>query len=164
MVRVFFILFLGGLLTGCHQPTFVQEARSMAPTIRAGETVRVDYEAYKVCPPESLDIVLLHPPAEAAPGVKPEDVWMYRVLAVPGDTVSVAGGALHVNNRRAGYQAGSRKSIYPPSAVEREGKPRYPFVVPEGMYFVCGDTPNANDSRQWGALPAENIIGKVVGK
>lgn len=163
MLRFLSILFCAVLLAGCNRPTFLQEAKSMAPTVRAGETVTVDYDAYKNREPKAGDIVLFHPPDKAGK-VKPDDVWMYRVLALPGDTITVEDGALYVNSRRASYQAGSRKSIYPPSAVQREGKPRYPFVVPVGSYFLCGDTPNANDSRQWGEVEAGYIIGKVMGK
>ena len=160
----FLLLAAAIMLTGCKGETFVQKAKSMSPTIRAGETVRVDYEAYKDKPPQRLDIVLFHPPAEVAAGVQADDVWIYRVIGVPGDEIKIEDGALFVNSRRAGYQAGSRKSIYPPSAVERDGKPTYPLTVPEGTYFMCGDSPNANDSRQWGVLEAGRIIGKVVGK
>ncbi len=164
MLRPLFILLAAGLFAGCDGKTFVQKAKSMSPTIRADETVRVDMEAYKNTAPQRLDIVLFHPPEEAAAEVKADDVWVFRIIGVPGDEIKIEGGALFVNSRRAGYQSGSSKSIYPPSAVERDGKPSYPLTVPEGTYFVCGDSPNANDSRQWGVLDAGRVIGKVVGK
>lgn len=152
------------VLAGCEGKTFVQKAKSMAPTIRENETVRVDMVAYKNAAPQRLDIVLFHPPDKAGTDIKADEVWVFRIIGVPGDEIKIEGGALFVNSRRAGYQSGSSKSIYPPSAVEREGKPAYPLRIPEGTYFVCGDSPNANDSRQWGVLEAERIIGKVVGK
>jgi type IV secretory pathway protease TraF len=41
----------------------------------------------------------------------------------------------------------------------------YPFRVSDESYFVLGDnTMDALDSRFWGALPRENILGRVMGK
>jgi signal peptidase I len=43
-------------------------------------------------------------------------------------------------------------------------EPQRHYVVPPDHVFVLGDNrPNSHDSRYWGAVPVENVIGRVVG-
>ena len=83
----------------------------------------------------------------------PEEDYIKRVIGLPGDEVMVANGTVYVNN-----EALDEPYINAPPINSTR-----PVTVPEGMVFVMGDNRNvSSDSRSWGPLPIEDIIGKAV--
>jgi signal peptidase I len=136
---------------------------SMEPTIKRGERVKVNYGAYAMDGPQRWDVVAFEPP-EA-----PKFLWIFRVVAMPGEKVSfdkgeivVNGQVLAVPERMVGI-----KYLEPDHAADSNAisSIAFPYVVPVDHYFLLGDnSANANDSRFWGGLPRSNILGKVKGK
>jgi signal peptidase I len=97
--------------------------------------------------PERGDVVVFRYPRD------PSRDFIKRIIGVPGDTVSIANGVVSVNGTvlEENYINGGANT-------DMETK-----VVPEGSYFVMGDNrPNSSDSRNWGFVPEENIIGKAM--
>jgi signal peptidase I len=88
----------------------------------------------------------------------PEETFLKRVAAVGGDRVELRNGELFINSH----------PVTEPYAVHRAPVySRYeqmsPIVVPQGKLFVMGDNrDNSSDSREWGFVPVENVIGEPL--
>jgi len=124
------------------------------------------------------DIIVFHYP------VDPRQHFVKRVIGLPGDHVRIAGRQVWVNDRPlreeyAQYSRGLQQEGYRyrfpnlqtiDPAVEAAWWKEMPqlvqhgeLVVPRGEYFVLGDNRDRSlDSRYWGFVPRENIIGRPL--
>ena len=144
------VLISVGLNLFVVQVTEVRQ-RSMEPTLLSNDRVLVSKVDYRLHPPEHGDVIVFKPPIDTTiPFVK-------RVIATAGESVDLRAGKVYVNGL----------PVNEPYAVgltdPRSGQIRFPFKVPAGEIFVLGDNrPVSGDSREWGSVPLDNIIGKVV--
>lgn len=119
---------------------------SMRPTLEDGEFVLVSRMSYKFSEYERGDIVVFHFPLD------PKEELIKRVIGLPGDHVRVEGGQVFLNGQLL-------EEAYIAEAPRYSGE----WVVTEGFLFVLGDNRNnSNDSKDWGLLPQENVVGKAV--
>ncbi|MBF2027065.1 MAG: signal peptidase I [Oscillatoriales cyanobacterium C42_A2020_001] len=149
--------------------TFVAEARyipskSMVPTLQVNDRLIVDKVSYHFKDPQRGDIVVFMPPDEASvvctgprnPGSSPsssKDAYIKRIVALPGEKFEVRQGQVYINDKPL-------KENYLDEIPEYQYGPR---VVAENSYLVLGDNRNNScDSRYWGFVPRENIIGRAV--
>jgi signal peptidase I len=120
---------------------------SMAPHIASGEFVLINTAAYRVGGAARGDIIAFH-----HDGPTPE-VFIKRVIGLPGDTVRIDAGAVYVND-----------------APLSEAYVRYPddrsfpaVTVPPGSLYVLGDNrADSDDSRFWGFVANNQVIGRAV--
>jgi len=162
---------------------------SMMPTLLVGDFILVNKFAYgirlpvlntkviDIDEPQRGDVVVFRYPKD------PSVDYIKRVVGLPGDTVSYANKVVYVNGRPAGQvpagvYLGKGSGVSMSGASKRREQlgdvqhdilvmPRTPgvegrYVVGEGEYFVMGDNrDNSNDSRYWGTVPEENLVGKA---
>ena len=149
---------------GCKPKLYRAGSSSMSPTITNGELVVADLFTFSRRAPARWDVVVFHPPAVASRSISLTQVWVMRVVGLPGETVSCATGSITVDGRP--LSPPSRLTNINYMALDKlqwTGGVASPFLVPPASFFVLGDnSTNANDSRYWGTLPRSNILGKVL--
>ncbi|HNN14519.1 MAG TPA: signal peptidase I [Anaerolineales bacterium] len=119
---------------------------SMRPTLDDGEFLLVNKLSYKWNDFSRGDIVVFHFP------LNPEEELIKRVIGLPGDHVVVRNSRVYVNDElvQEGY-------------IEQAPLYTGEWFVTQDHLFVLGDNRNnSNDSKDWGMLPMENVVGRAV--
>ncbi len=120
---------------------------SMYPTLMNGEGMFTEKLTYTVSAPQRDDIIICRYPYHTEKCVK-------RVIAVPGDRISISDGAIYLNGEKLD------ESAYWDGYIEDSDMPE--VTVPERSLFVVGDNRNhSGDSRHVGFIPYCQVKGKV---
>ncbi len=132
-------------------------SESMRPTLEIGNFIVVDRTAYDLHlpftrhslattgEPERGQVVVFDHPNDGV------TLLVKRLIAVPGDRVRIRDGRVHVNGQRV---------CMPDCKPVTAGA--FDFVVPPENFFVMGDNrENSADSRVWGFLPREYLVGRA---
>jgi signal peptidase I len=91
--------------------------------------------------------------------IDPHDIYLKRVIAVAGDVIGIRHGILYINGARMPEDYARVR----PNRRWSWQENILPHRVPAGMLFVLGDNrDNSEDSRYWGPLPAENVVGEPI--
>ena len=164
---------------------YVIPTESMLPTLEVGQRLLVDRFSHRIGgDPKLGDITVFMPPrgaelenhqcgmagegpsydggaasrrscSQATPGAGPK-AFVKRVVGLPGDVVAVQDGHVVRNGRRADEPFAA--PCGGGSACDLEA-----IVIPPGDYFLMGDNRgNSDDSRYWGPVPRDQIIGRAV--
>jgi signal peptidase I len=120
----------------------------MEPRIDSDEYVLINALAYRLGgSPQRGDIVAFRHERSAP------SVYLKRVIGVPGDRVEIRGGDVLVNGTQ----------LQEPYVRFRDTRSFAPVTVPAATYYVLGDNrANSDDSRFWGFVPSEDVVGRAV--
>ena len=163
---------------------------SMIPSLEVGDFILVNKYAYGVRlpiigtkilgveDPDRGEVIVFIPPHE-------NKYYIKRVIGLPSDTVRYEDKNLYINGELISkdyvesimvetsigdlsgvlYREtinGVEHSTQNIDAVGRQ-RARTTWVIPNGHYFMMGDNrDNSSDSRVWGTVPNENVVGKAV--
>lgn len=159
---------------------------SMEPTLEEGDFILVNKYAYGIrLPVLNYKVIEMDQPARGDVAVfrypaDPRQDYIKRIVGLPGDRIGYYDKRLHVNGKPVeemvvgehvtvnGFEAvlydelldeRSHRILKMPQRHDpREGV----IVVPEGHYFAVGDNrDNSNDSRSWGFVPEQNLVGRA---
>ena len=121
---------------------------SMEPNFFDGQFVLVDKLTYESSSPKRGDVVIMKFPAD------PENrKFIKRIIGLPGETVEIKNNDILINGIRI-QETYLERNIRTRPDLKRE--------LNDDEYFVIGDNrENSNDSRFWGPLPENAIIGKA---
>ena len=142
--------------------------------------------AYRLRRPEVGDIVLFRAPKQAdvldmlSGNPQQEVLLIQRIVGIPGDTLHLQPGTvmqsgtthtasiLYRNGKPVdewsdvGGRGFLKEPMYSPQASNAKYGIDQPITMGAADYFVMGDNRNvSNDSRQWGTIDRQRILGKV---
>ncbi len=161
-------------------------SESMVPTLEVGDFILVNKYTYgirlpvirtkvfDVSHPKRGDVMVFFPPHK-------KQYYIKRVIGLPGDKILLDNNVLYINGNKQAQQLveqeadglllydvmteslGGEDHAMRKYARHTAGEPARSWEVPEGHYFMMGDNrDNSSDSRVWGFVPEENIVGKAV--
>ncbi len=134
---------------------FQVSGESMFPTFKNKEFILTNLIGLRFKDPKRGDVLVFHAPPD------PEKDFIKRVMGLPGDTVYLKEGYVYINDKKVD------ESKYLKSTVLTYGgnflKEGEKITIPPGNYIVMGDNrPFSSDSREWGFLPKDKIIGSSL--
>lgn len=180
------VLFVVLVLRSFLAEPFQIPSGSMIPTLKVGDFILVNKFTYGIRlpvirtkvfdmnDPERGDVMVFFPPH------KPDTYFIKRVVGMPGDRIQYINNVLYINGEKqsqklvaalppsdpqyqimtenlSGVEHEMQKDIVP-GMLSRQGE----WVVPEGHYFMMGDNrDNSSDSRVWGPVSEDAIVGKA---
>lgn len=173
------------LLRGFLVEPFQIPSGSMLPTLQDGDFILVSKFTYGLrLPVLHTKVIDLELPQRGQVIVfryprNPSQNYIKRVVGIPGDKITYYDKLVYINGTPAAQdfvdsssnndRGGAQRFLEHLDGVDHNIL-RYPghnpdngsWTVPKGSYFVMGDNrDNSNDSRRWGLVPEENLVGKA---
>lgn len=131
------------------QPFLVSGA-SMEPTFSNGDYLLVDEVTYRFREPVRGEVVVFRYPGDD------RSFYIKRIIGLPGERVTIVNGTVTV------ARGDERITLPEPYAAVAPGAGNVEVTLREGEYYVLGDNRGFSfDSRSWGPLARDHIVGVV---
>jgi len=132
---------------------------SMLINFENGEHLITDKISYRFKEPQRGEVIVFqYPKVERFDYIK-------RIIGLPNESIEIINGNVYIYNQEfpEGYQL---EEPYLYEQEKTEGRSFIPedrkMIIPEGNYVVMGDNRgNSSDSREWGFVPRDNIVGRA---
>jgi len=139
---------------------------SMRPTLLEGDLILVNKFIYGA----KIPFTHLRLPAlkqinrgDVVVFIYPEDAkkdFIKRMVGLPGDIVEIRGGTIYINDNPVLNPVFNQRYYYNRGDFAKENQK---LIVPPDNYFVLGDNSGSSkDSRYWGFVPKDNILGEAM--
>ena len=129
------------------QPFYIPSG-SMEPNLQIGDRIIVSKLTYRLSEPQRGDVIVFKFPLD------PSRDFVKRAVALGGENVTIRDSALYIDGQPV------PEEYLPPDLRFGDFGPR---EIPQDHYLMLGDNRNSSDdSRMWGALPEDYIVGKAV--
>lgn len=119
--------------------------QSMEPNLHPHQRLIVDKISYRLHAPQRNDIVVIRLPDM-------DELLVKRIVALPGELVEIRSGIVYVNG----------EAVAEPFPHDMTPYDMTPLILGPLSYFVLGDNrSNSNDSRAFGPVTLDEILGRV---
>lgn len=131
---------------------FIVEGLSMYPTFKDKDYLIIDQVSYRFHEPQRGDVVVFRYPNN------PSIFYIKRIIGLPGESVSIERGVVTITHAQ-----GEKTTLTETYVVDEDATYTLDATLGNEQYFVMGDNrPKSSDSRVWGPLPKEDIIGRAL--
>lgn len=138
--------------TFIFQP-FIVKGKSMLPTLSQNNYIIVDELTYRFREPKRFEIIIFKFPKD------PSKYYVKRIIGLPNETVEIKNGKIFIYNSifKEGFELKEKYNI-----IKNSHPKNLKIKLGENEYFVMGDNrAQSYDSRYWGPLPKNYIIGRA---
>ncbi|MGB4076652.1 MAG: signal peptidase I [Minisyncoccia bacterium] len=131
---------------------FIVEGESMVPTFSDSDYLIIDEFTYRLEDPKRGDVIVFRYPGN------PSIFYIKRIIGLPGETVRIKEGVVEITGADSQVI-----SLSEPYVINEDATYAPETTLGKEHYFVMGDNrPRSSDSRVWGPLPREDIMGRAL--
>ena len=127
---------------------FIVSGASMEPNFDNGEYLIIDELTYQFRKPQRGEVIVFRYP------FNPSSFFIKRIVGLSGESVNIKSNKISIDG----------KPLAEPYLDSKlETAPEIDITLKDGEYFVLGDNrTHSSDSRFWGALPKNKIMGRAL--